>query len=168
MEITPRIETPTQMRLISLRLWNMIVWDDTLKKHILLASILFNCFFCNMAPVKSMVRKNKLIRVAFVAILVFVGYNTYHIIRRSFALKQESVATRAKIKELIRHKQELEAQIMELKTASAVEREAKARLNMKNSGEEVVVVVPEKNVQSDKKPATTMTSFRDWVRGFFR
>ena len=121
-----------------------------------------------MALLRRLVRKNTLVNLTFIVALLLVGHNTYQVVRRSFALKKESAATKAKIEQLTRRKQELEAQITELKSAPAVERQAKERLNMKNSGEEVVVVVPEKNTVPQKKSAATPPSFWDRLKGFFR
>lgn len=62
--------------------------------------------------------------------------------------RTESEETTKKIDGLKRKKQELEAALAEIQTKEAVEREAKARLNLKKPGEEVVVVVPEKKINA--------------------
>ena len=111
-------------------------------------------------------RKSNLVNLACAVALVFFGYYTYQVVSRAVALREESKATRAKIEELTRRKKELESQLSELKNTPAIEREAKERLNMKNSGEEVVVVVPEKK-SDQEKPVATTSSFLQRVWNFF-
>ena len=41
MEMTPKIETPTQMRLISLRLWNIAAGDDMLASARIIRQVYF-------------------------------------------------------------------------------------------------------------------------------
>ena len=168
MEMTPRIEMPTQMRLMSLRLRNIffcIIIPIRTRNFYYTFSVSYLQY--DMTFFRRLIRKKILINIAFSAALIAVGYNTYGVVRRSFVLKEESAATRAKIEELTRRKQELAAELEELNKTPAIEREAKARLNMKNVGEEVVVVVPEKNTSANEKKSTTTPSFWDRIKNFF-
>ena len=63
--------------------------------------------------------------------------------RRTLVVRMERRATDERIQELIRKKETLEIQLRELETREVAEREAKERLNLKNPGEKVVVVLPE-------------------------
>ena len=67
----------------------------------------------------------------------------------AFALRGESYEVQQQIEELKNRKEELEARIAELQNEETVRREAKERLNLKLPGENVVVVVPEKQEVPD-------------------
>ena len=90
------------------------------------------------------IQQSTVFSIIIVILAVFLGINAYRTVRQSFALQEEVVRERGKIEELRRKKAEIEANLAELQTKGAIEREAKSRLNLKLPGEEVVVVVPEK------------------------
>lgn len=74
----------------------------------------------------------------------WVLFGAVSMVSQAIFLSKEAREREAKIEELSRKKVELETYIGELESRSAIEREAKIRLNLKLPGEEVVVVVPEK------------------------
>lgn len=80
----------------------------------------------------------------FLLLALGVGYGTYNMFGTTLSLWNESHDTQKKIEELSKKKAELEAYIAELETKEGVEREAKKYLNLKLPGEQVVVVIPEK------------------------
>ena len=59
--------------------------------------------------------------------------------RDTIVLRREAREMEAKRAELLQKKSELEGHLGELDTSEAVEREAKARFNLKKQGEQVVV-----------------------------
>lgn len=82
-------------------------------------------------------------------LMLIVGYGSYKTVQQAFDLNQESEQNKAKVEELLRQKQELEQKIAGLKNEEAVERAAKERFNLKKTGEEVVVVMPDKKPVED-------------------
>ena len=89
-------------------------------------------------------KKQLIINIALIVIAMLVSYRAARMVRSVFMTREQSAEMTQQIEQLKVKKQELEAELAELKTKEAVEREAKERLNMKKTGEEVVVVVPEK------------------------
>lgn len=103
------------------------------------------------------------VTILFALLGVWVAYGAYRMISQAVLLWGENRTTEQKITELKKKRDELASYIADLKSRSAVEREAKERLNLKLPGEEVVVVLPEK-----KESATSAPSFFESVKNFFR
>ena len=104
--------------------------------------------------------KNSLLFNAGLFLLMLIlAYASYGVVRQAIGLKKEASDTSQKITELTGKKQDLEEKIAELQTQQARERTAKERLNLKNPGENVVVVVP-----SEKNNASSTQSFGWWDR----
>lgn len=87
----------------------------------------------------------------------------FGIARETIALRTEHAATMAKIDALRIERVGLSARVAELATAEAIEYEAKEKFNLKQKGEQVVVVVPERETRATSSPA----SWWSRVRGFF-
>lgn len=97
--------------------------------------------------------KNSLaFNIALFLVVIFVGYGSFKLVREALSLNQEARSREEKIGELARKKQELEAYLAELSTDEAVRREAKDRLNLKEPGEEVVVVAADEEVKEEERP----------------
>lgn len=97
--------------------------------------------------------KNSIIfNVVIVVLAVFLAVSASRTMRQAFLVREEVEKEKEKIEELQKKKTELEAYLLELETKDAIEREAKQELNLKLPGEEVVVVVPEKNGVSFASP----------------
>lgn len=79
-------------------------------------------------------------------------------------LSKETTVAENKIAALKEKNQALQAKIVELDTPQAVEREAKDHLNLKMSGEEVVVVVPEQDQALPSAPHR----FWDFIKKLFK
>lgn len=98
--------------------------------------------------------KNSIVINIFLLLLVFlVGYGALRGVWQVLDLGKEAEDKESKIAELIEKKGELERYLAELKNAESVKREAKERLNLKELGETVVVVVPEGGEASPIEPA---------------
>ena len=67
----------------------------------------------------------------------------YRSVRQFSQFREETEENRKKIEDLLEKKAELKQKITELETWEAKERSAKERLNLKKTGEEVVVVLPD-------------------------
>lgn len=94
-----------------------------------------------------------------------VGYEAYRTSRAVAVARREIARVDGEIEALARKRAELNAALLELRTPQAREREAKARLNLKRKGEEVVVVPPEKPPQPDIVPPSP---FWSRLAGFLR
>ncbi len=79
----------------------------------------------------------------FVVAAGFLATSATRIVIRERAILRERRALEERVRALEEERSRLEAAIRELGSPQAVERAAKERLNLKQSGEEVVVVVPE-------------------------
>ena len=102
------------------------------------------------------------------AVMVFIAvsalFGAVRMVRQTLALRGERAAARAGLEALDRQKKELGSRLTELDTPEAVEREAKARLQLRQPGETVVVVVPE---EQSEPPATTPSTLWRRINQFF-
>lgn len=83
-----------------------------------------------------------------ILLAISISYSAIRMVRSVLMVRAQSEEITKKIGELQYKKQQLEAALVEIQTQEAIEREAKARLNLKKPGEEVVVVVPEKKISA--------------------
>ena len=112
-------------------------------------------------------KQSLLLNFILVVVAVFVAYASYNMLRQAIELSRSVKNDRRKIQELTRKKSELQAYLAELETPEAIEREAKERLNLKLSGEEVVVVVPPKNIAVAEQPGLG-NRIRNWLKELLR
>ena len=89
-----------------------------------------------------------IINIVLILVVAMISFSAVRIVRNVLMTREQSAEMTQKIEQLKERKQELEATLTELQTKEAAEREAKERLNLKNPGEQVVVVVPEKKDDS--------------------
>lgn len=82
---------------------------------------------------------------------------------QAFSLRSSTREGEERIRTLAAQKEELEARIREYQTTEGVIREAKARLNLKNPGEKIVVVLPDESPRED----SASKGFFARIRGFF-
>lgn len=97
-------------------------------------------------------KRSVVFNIAIVFLAIFLGVNAVQVLWQAFDVREESVKEQDKIGKLRAQKEQLEAQLRELETKEALEREAKSRLNLKLPGEEVVVVVSEKKEKPTEAP----------------
>lgn len=114
-------------------------------------------------------KKSILVNVALIGLAMVVSYNATRMVRNAIVLRAQSADMTKKIEELRLKKQELEAELVQIQTKEAAEREAKERLNMKKFGEEVVVVVPEKkdNIVT-ASPSAIWNTMWEKIASFFQ
>lgn len=89
-------------------------------------------------------------------------------VRHALSLRSESLFQQSKIEELRKKKAELESSLAELETSRALEREAKGRLNLKLSGEQVVVVVPPQKELDTGSRASFISRLGGFLKKIFR
>ena len=97
-------------------------------------------------------------------IAVFVLYGAFSMGRYAVGLAKESRQKQERVAELEAQKASLETKLAEFQQTEAIEREAKAKLNMKKEGEVVVVVPP---LEATTTALTTPKTFRERVKDFF-
>lgn len=89
------------------------------------------------------IKNSVVINLLLMLVAIAVGIGATRLARQTLALRSELRDTQVKLEAIGRQKAEVAARLAELETPEAIEREAKAKLNLKKPGEEVVVVVPE-------------------------
>lgn len=112
-------------------------------------------------------KQSLLLNFILVGVCVFTAYASYHMLRQAVELSRSIRNDRQKIRELTQKKSELEAYLAERETPEAIEREAKERLNLKLSGEEVVVVIPPKN-STAREQSGIGSRIRKWFNEFLQ
>ncbi|MBI2640597.1 MAG: hypothetical protein HYW91_01765 [Candidatus Sungbacteria bacterium] len=107
------------------------------------------------------VKNSLLLNILLIIFTAVVGYSSFSMVRSAIGLYKENSESEAKIRELLAKGDDLDARISEFRTPLGLEREAKERLNLKQRGEEVVVVLPGRN----SGVATTSSGFwqKLWV-----
>ena len=101
-------------------------------------------------------KKSLIVNIALILVALAASYHAVRMVHNAMVMRIRSSETTQKIEQLKLEKKELEAQIMELQTKEAIEREAKERLNLKNPGEQVVVIVPEKKDNPSPSPNVSL------------
>lgn len=113
------------------------------------------------------IKQSVAFNIAMIVLAGLLGVGAYRTLAQAFAVQRQVGDEYKKIEELQKKKTELEAYIKELETKEAIEREGKARLNLKLPGEEVVVVVPQEK-ENKNEPAVPQT-FWEWIKiNFFK
>lgn len=79
---------------------------------------------------------------ALLVIALLLGVSATRIVLRAWSIRRERAAMEGRIRELEAEKQRLEQALLGASSPETVERLAKERLNLKQPGEEVVVVTP--------------------------
>ena len=74
--------------------------------------------------------------------LFFVCYQLIGLYTRARGLEKQAESQQSELTQIQIERKKIEADIEFLKSQSAIEREAKANLNYKKPGEEVIIVVP--------------------------
>lgn len=92
--------------------------------------------------------------------VIGLGLSATRVGRRAWDIHRERQAVEARIRALEAEKIRLAAAIEALSSAEAVERLAKGKLNLKQPGEEVVVVVPEHRVATTSQGIAGSRFFR--------
>ncbi len=110
-------------------------------------------------------KKTLVVHSALILIAMLVSYSAARMVRNVFFARTQSESLAQKIEELTQQKQNLETELQELQTKESGEREGKERLNLKKSGEQVVVIVPE--IKSDHVQKDISRSFWMSIVSFF-
>lgn len=100
----------------------------------------------------------------FAFLAAFMAISAVSLLRSALQVSRDASAGRARLAELAAKKKELEAEIRERGTEESVRYQAHLRLNLKNSGEAAVVVLPEQK----ESPAAAAPSFWQNARDIFQ
>jgi len=93
------------------------------------------------------VKYSLLINIALFLLVFVLGYSAFGAIRNALVISREAAAAQKRIQELQQKKRELEKRLAALDNKDVVLQEAKERFNLKEPGEEVLVITPEKNTE---------------------
>lgn len=108
----------------------------------------------------------------FVLIIVagFLATSAARVIIRERAIAAEEQALEEQVRALLEERSRLEAAIRTFGSPEAIERAAKERLNLKQSGEEVVVVVPPERPATPQPPSGARFEkiFGPWLAALLR
>ncbi len=97
-----------------------------------------------------------------------VGYDAYRASRVVDGARRELARIEGETAAARGRRAELNAALLELRTPQAQEREAKARLNLKRRGEEVVVVPPDETASPAASTTSAWNKFLEFLSGFLR
>ena len=103
--------------------------------------------------------------------IFFFGNAMYGLYQKSESIRIEQEKKEAELSAIREKRSALQSEIDFMKTDSALEREAKSRLNYKKEGEEVVVIIPEADHQASGTPdvaASWVEEAKKILTNFFR
>lgn len=95
----------------------------------------------------------------------------YGLYQKSESIQSEREKKEAELSAIREKRSVLQSEIDFMKTESALEREAKSRLNYKREGEEVVVIIPEADHHASGTPdadASWIEEMKKILMNFFR
>lgn len=105
--------------------------------------------------------------VLAVLVAVLLSVSAGRIVLRARVIHREREAMAERIRELESERERLRGAIAALGTTEAVERLAKERLNLKQPGEEVVVVTPQPQPSPTPQPSLLQRLIPSWLRELF-
>ncbi len=109
-----------------------------------------------------------LVVAGLVVAAIFLTVSSVRIVLRARTILAEQKALEASRLELEQKKHDLEAKLKNSNSPEVVERMAKEKLNLKNPGEEVVVVKTETQLPSSAEEQGFMSRIvPDWLSNFF-
>ena len=120
-------------------------------------------------------RQNILIAV-IVVLIIYVAVATLNVIARNYQLQQQVDQLEQENEIIALENQQLEYQIMYYQTEAFVEKEARAKLNLQEPGERVIVfpdLVPERQRPPEPEPEPEFAeeaanNFSEWAYFLFR
>lgn len=116
----------------------------------------------------SKVKQSLVINLVLFVLVFVMGYSAFSAVRNAFILSDEAKNSGKKIQVLLQKKKDLEERLAALNNKDVVIREAKERLNLKQAGEKVVVIVPPKNhVPIEKEKLNTWQKIRNFLNNLF-
>lgn len=107
-----------------------------------------------------------LVMALLVIAAALLSFSAVRISIRAYAIHREQQTMESHIRELEAEKKRLQEAITALDDPATVERMAKERLNLKNPGEEVVIVTP-KSGESASRRSGISRFVPSWLREFF-
>ncbi len=125
---------------------------------------------------KRRLTRQHVIFAVLLIVVVYIGVSTLSVITRNYQLQQRIDELRAENRVLELENQKLRYRITYYKTDAFVEKEARAKLNLKAPGETVVIFpdkIPESAKPPESEPEPTLTeaatdNFQRWMYFLFR
>lgn len=107
------------------------------------------------------------LNIALIAVAAATAIGAIRMARGTQALRAEVESAEDRLAAAHEKKQELRRRIAEQDAPETVEYQAKAKMNLKNPGEEVVVVVPEPPSAPEPEPAGWWRYLQDFFARMF-
>jgi len=117
------------------------------------------------------IKHSLLFHIFLLVVASAIGYASFPMVKQALALYRESAGNRAKIAELKQKKRELEQYLEYIQSPGAIVEQARERLNLKLSGEQVVVVITQRASSTQERAELTGRKFWEWLarwRDWFR
>lgn len=92
-----------------------------------------------------------------------IGWGAVSMFLYAFSLSTEKKGIRETMVKIEAENKKLEASLLELETPEAIERRAKDRMNLKNEGEGVVIVVPDAITQDSEHEKPLFDRIREFI-----
>ena len=113
--------------------------------------------FSHLASSRSKTMWNRITRslsanLALILLAIVCVSGAVSLARQAASVLRDSASARARVEELAAKKKKLEEEIRERTREESVRYQAKARLNLKNPGENIVVILPEKKEPAPEAP----------------
>ena len=116
----------------------------------------------------SYVRKSILVNTALIVLAICFVIWTAGVLREVLIVRSQYREVEDRTQKLTGQKADIEGKLAELDIPAVFEREAKSRLNLKNPGEHVVVVIPEKPAPPPpSQPAGLFNRIKAFLSAFF-
>ncbi len=106
--------------------------------------------------------------VFLVVVAGFLAVGAVKMILRAREIQKERALLETKVREFEAKKADLEASIQNIDSREAIERSAKDKLNLKNPGEEVVVVEPDRASTTEKGTSGLASFLPGWLAHLFQ
>lgn len=104
----------------------------------------------------------------FLVVAGFLSVSAVRMMLRAAEIQKERIALESKVRELEARKADLEASLANIDSPGAIERAAKDKLDLKNPGEEVVVVEPDRATTTGKRPSGFVSFLPGWLAHVFQ
>ena len=123
--------------------------------------------FCIIAYMQLWIKASAPVNIILILVAAAVVVGAMRMTRATLALRREVREQEERAKALGERKEELLRRLEERDAPETVEYQAKATMNLKNSGEEVVVVVPDAPSGTSATPATFWRRVKDFFAKIF-
>ena len=113
------------------------------------------------------IKTSSLMNILLLAVAAGVGVGAVRMTHSTLSLRAEVQMSEKLLEDTAVKKQELLRRLAEQDAPETVDYQAKARMNLKNSGEEVVVVVSDEPILPPAEPVGFWQYVKDWFSKIF-